>query len=327
MNVSIVIPNYNGENYILDCIASIYDQIDNKRDIIIVDNHSTDRSIHMIQEHYPDITLIRNDENIGFAAAVNQGIRASKAEFIILLNNDAFARKGFVEALYRSISADPNIFSVAAKMLRHSEPGIIDNAGDELTIFGWAYKSGDGRPSEEFNKPRQIFSACAGAAIYRRQTFEEIGYFDERFFAYLEDVDIGFRANLHGYRNMFCPEAEVEHIGSATTGSKYNDFKVRISARNNVWLLTKNMPSMLMITNLIFIFIGWLIKSIYFLRKGFMRSYLIGLYEGIFNFKSSNRKTGWRQSLRIEAKLVYSSMLFAIYIARSLISLNKRSEN
>src|SRR5690606_7839635 len=111
---------------------------------------------------------------------------------------------------------------------RHSEPHIIDNAGDELTILGWAYKGGDGFPSEAFNKQRTIFSACAGAAIYRREVFEEIGYFDEEFFAYLEDVDIGFRANLHGYKNVFCPTAEVEHIGSATSGSKYNDFKVRI---------------------------------------------------------------------------------------------------
>lgn len=323
MNVSIVIPNYNGENYILDCIASIYDQIDNKRDIIIVDNHSTDRSIHMIQEHYPDITLIRNDENIGFAAAVNQGIRASKAEFIILLNNDAFARKGFVEALYRSISADPNIFSVAAKMLRHSEPGIIDNAGDELTIFGWAYKSGDGRPSEEFNKPRQIFSACAGAAIYRRQTFEEIGYFDERFFAYLEDVDIGFRANLHGYRNMFCPEAEVEHIGSATTGSKYNDFKVRISARNNVWLLKKNLSTGMFLLNVLFFLVGFLIKVLFFSFNGYGRSYLKGLWEarsGHKGYDYNRKKTrGFKVLIRIEKILISGTVSYVIKILRRLL--------
>jgi len=320
MNVSIVIPNVNGESYILDCIASIYDQIEDKREIIIIDNHSTDHSVSIIKEHYPDTTLILNDENVGFAAAVNQGIKASTGEYVILLNNDAFAREGFVRELYACIESDQSIFSVQAKMLRYSQPEIIDDAGDELTIFGWAYKAGDGRPSEEYNKQRRIFSACAGAAIYRREIFEEIGYFDESFFAYLEDVDIGFRANLHGYKNIFCPTAEVEHIGSATTGSKYNEFKVRISARNNVWLLMK-IPIVIQLLNLSFFIIGVLVKIVYFFIKGFGKSYIEGLIEGLRNHKRIRNpllSKIIRDLLIIECLLIRSTVQYSIIKTKTI---------
>jgi len=309
MNVSIVIPNYNGEKYIIDCIASIYDQIGNKRNIIVIDNHSADTSVSLIKGKFPNITLIENDRNFGFAAAVNQGIRASDTKYVILLNNDAFARKGFVRALVECMERDPVIFSAGAKMLRYSEPGTIDDAGDEFTILGWAYKSGDGRPSDEYNKQRRVFSACAGAAIYRRQVFEEIGLFDEYFFAYLEDVDIGFRANLHGYKNVFCPTAEVEHIGSATSGSKYNDFKLRLSARNNVWLIKKNFPLPMLIIHAMFFLLGFIIKIFYFAMKGHGRTYVRGLLEGLrtnianseFKYK---QKASFHSYLRIEIKLI-----------------------
>lgn len=317
MKVSIVIPNYNGESYILDCIKSVYDQIDNKREIIIIDNHSTDRSVSLIKEHYPDISLIVNDDNVGFAAAVNQGILASSGEYVILLNNDAFAREGFVKELYECIESDPRIFSVGAKMLQYTNPGIIDNAGDELTIFGWAYQTGNGRPSEEYNKKRRIFSACAGAAIYRKRVFEEIGYFDENFFAYLEDVDIGFRANLHGYKNVFCPSAEVDHIGSATSGSKHNEFKVRLAARNNIYLLMKNMSIIFLIVNMAFITIGILIKASYFLTKRLSKAYWAGIYEGIRSFRKIQRENNstvknLMNHLLVEMQLVRSTVLLAI---------------
>lgn len=314
MNVSIVIPNYNGEKYILDCIASIYDQIEHKQDIIVIDNHSTDLSVSLIKSKYPDITLIENDNNKGFAAAVNQGIQASKAKYVILLNNDAFARSGFVQALCHCMESDSRIFSAGAKMLRYSEPDLIDDAGDELTIFGWAYKVGDGQPSEKFNKQRRIFSACAGAAIYRRELFEEIGYFDESFFAYLEDVDIGFRANLHGYMNVFCPSAEVEHVGSATSGSRHNDFKIKISARNNVWLCLKNLPYSLKILNGLFIIVGILIKFAFFSYKGFSQTYATGLREAwdkrkYYSALSKKIKLEWIDMVRIELHLIKATFL------------------
>jgi Predicted glycosyltransferases len=301
MDVTLIIPNYNGEQYILQCLESVYHEVDNPKNIIVIDNGSYDSSVRLIQRHYPDITLVVNEKNVGFAAAVNQGIELSNTEYVILLNNDAFAHPGYVRELVKCIASDETIFSVSAKMLRYNEPDIIDDAGDQLTIFGWAYKVGDGRPSHAYNKPRTIISACAGAAIYRRKIFQYIGYFDERFFAYLEDVDIGVRANLAGYRNVYCPKAVVDHIGSAVSGSRHNEFKVHLAARNNVMLLAKNFNALWLILLFPFLIIGFATKCSYFLKKKLIRSYTNGLWEGIqILAQDRSRSTKWHLSKDIK---------------------------
>lgn len=290
MDVSVIIPNYNGAQYINKCIESIYEQVKHKKNIIVVDNHSSDNSIAEINKTFSDITIVANDKNVGFAAAVNIGIMLCDTEYVILLNNDAFVRSDFIRPLYEMINSDKSIFSVSSKMLQYSNPSLIDDAGDHFTLMGWAYKAGDGDRSEQHNKEKVIFSSCAGAAIYRRNVFEEMGYFDEKFFAYLEDVDIGFRANLFGYRNVYCPQAEVLHIGSATSGSvKHSEFKVRISSRNNVYLIVKNLPLILLIIHFPLYLIGFIIKLCYFIRLGYGKPYLLGLLEGIKNIHSVRR--------------------------------------
>lgn len=317
MDVSVVIPNYNGEAYILECIESIYRQMEIKKNIIVVDNHSTDHSISLIKSHFPDITLMINPENYGFAYAVNQGIKECRTQFVILLNNDAFVRPGFVKKLYECINQDEKIFSVSSKMLSFHDPNMIDNAGDQFCITGWAFKTGDGDDAHKHLKQRVVFSACAGAAIYRMSVFEEIGYFDENFFAYLEDVDIGFRANLYGYKNLFCPEAEVLHVGSATSGAtKYNNFKVKISARNNVYVLYKNLPVVLLVVNLPFLIIGFLIKILFFVKKGFGKQYLAGLSEGfrtLNTVKRTNMKLrNVKNWIRVEWMMISSTIYYFI---------------
>ena len=118
----------------------------------------------------------------------------------------------------------------------------MDDAGDEYTILGWTRKVGDGKSPDLYTAEREIFSACAGAALYRKNILDEIGYFDENFFAYMEDVDISYRARIKGYKCVYCPEAVVYHFGSGTSGSRYNEFKIRLAARNNVYVPYKNMP-------------------------------------------------------------------------------------
>lgn len=308
MNISIVIPNYNGAKYILECIKSVYDQVDIKREIIVVDNNSNDESLNLIKRHYADISLLINESNFGFAKAVNQGIRYSNADFVILLNNDAFARPGFVQSLLNCINSDSKIFSVSAKMLSYSNPELIDNAGDQLCLTGWAFKTGDGKHHSLFNEEKTIFSSCAGAAIYRKSVFHEIGFFDEVFFAYLEDVDVGFRANIFGYKNVFCPAAEVLHIGSATSGSKYNDFKIKISARNNIYMLYKNLPNSLLILLGAFIIMGCIVKLIFFWRIGFGKSYAGGLKDAFKELKLIDRIKYRNQNLRSYVRIF--KMLF-----------------
>lgn len=158
-----------------------------------------------------------------------------------LINNDTKVAPHYVEALERAMDRSEKIFSVSSKMIQMYHPDLMDDAGDMYSVLGWAFQRGVGRPEGLYKKSCRVFTACAGAAIYRREVFETIGYFDEMHFAYLEDIDVGYRAKLYGYDNVFCPEAVVYHVGSGTSGSKYNSFKVKLAARNNVYLNYKNM--------------------------------------------------------------------------------------
>lgn len=166
----------------------------------------------------------------------------------------------------------------------------MDDAGNFYCALGWAFADGKGKPESEYNKTREIFASCAGAAIYRKEILDEIGYFDEEHFAYLEDVDIGYRAKLHGYRNLFCPTARVLHVGSGTSGSRYNLFKIRYSSRNNLYLIYKNMPLWQIILNFPLLFVGFTIKTVFFASKGFGKDYIKGMWNGIVISKENKEK-------------------------------------
>lgn len=286
MKVSVIIPNYNGEKYLRNCIASLQQQTYQDYELIFVDNASSDRSLEIMNEFAfstPPLRMIRNTENKGFAKAVNQGIKTAAGEYIVLLNNDTEAQFDWLQYLVQAMEEDEKIFSVSSKMLRYHERDIIDDAGDEFTVLGWAYKRGDGRTSKYYTQKEEVFSSCAGAAIYRKSILGEIGLFEEVFFAYLEDVDLGYRARIHGYKNIYCPQAIIYHVGSATSGSKYNSFKIKISSRNTIYLIKKNMPHIAILINLPFLIIGFVIKGIFFSVKGYGMEYLSGLREGLVN--------------------------------------------
>lgn len=281
MSVSVVIPNYNGEKYLEVCLDSLIKQSIKPEEIIIVDNNSVDNSLQILNRYNIEITLIKLDKNYGFSRAVNEGIKVCKSKYVALLNNDTELDKDWLKELYYCIEKDNSIFSVCSKMLRYDNRNIIDDVGDEYTILGWSKKRGDGEESSNYTKSQEVFSSCAGAAIYRKSILDEIGYFDEEFFAYLEDLDISYRAKVYGYKNFYCNEAKIYHIGSATSGSKHNDFKVKLSARNNIYLIYKNMPNYQIAINFIFILLGIIIKGIYFITKGLGKSYIKGIIEGL----------------------------------------------
>lgn len=286
--VSVVIPNYNGRLYLRECLESLRHQTYVDNEVIIIDNASSDDPYDWIKE---DEKLIfkRLDKNYGFSKAVNIGIQMAKGDYILLLNNDTVIEPDFIEQLVRVIEQDHHIFGVSSKMIAYTNHEIMDDAGDEYTALGWAYKRGDGKSVEQFKESKRVFSACAGAALYRKEIFQEIGLFDESFFAYMEDVDISYRARIYGYYNIYCPDAKVYHIGSATSGSKYNDFKVKLAARNNVYVPYKNMPFLQLLFNMPFLMIGTFIKYRWFVKKGFGKVYQDGLKEGLRTLRSIKR--------------------------------------
>lgn len=277
--VTVVIPNYKGEAYLRPCVESLLAGTGLEMDVIIVDNGSRDGCVEEVRRLYPQVECVCLDQNYGFCKAVNIGIRKAETPYVFLLNNDTLVCKGAVEALLASLKKDRRIFSVEAKMIQYQDRTKIDSAGTFYNAFGWAYARGKDRPADQYRKRGPVFSACAGAAMYRREVFEEIGLFDEEHFAYLEDVDVGYRARIAGYRNVYEPMARIIHVGSAASGSRHNEFKVRLSARNNLYLIYKNMPVLQILLNLPFLLAGFLVKYLFFLKKGLGAIYLKGLME------------------------------------------------
>lgn len=278
--ITVVIPNYNGNKYLKQCIDSVYAQDYKDIEVIIIDNASTDGSYEWLKE-YKDIIFKQLDKNYGFSRAVNEGIKLAKGEYVLLLNNDTELCSGFLKEMVQVIEVDHKIFAVSSKMIQYQNQELIDDAGDEYTVIGWPYKRGDGKSINEYTNEERVFSACAGAALYRKAVFNEIGYFDETFFAYMEDIDISYRANIYGYKNVYAPKAKVYHIGSATSGGRYSDFKLKLSACNSVYVPYKNMPLLQLVINSPFLILGLFVKQRVFARKGYGKAYKEGLIEGI----------------------------------------------
>lgn len=278
--VSIVIPNYNGMKFIDTCLQAVLASEGIGTEVIVVDNGSTDGSRAYIEAHYPQVILLALDKNYGFSRAVNEGIRASQSAYVILLNNDTEVEQDFVLQLWKAIEKEKQVFSCGAKMLQFQNRELLDDAGDLYCALGWAFARGKGRPETLFDTGEEIFAACAGAAIYRREVFEEIGYFDEKHFAYLEDIDVAYRARLFGYRNRYVPEARVYHMGSGTSGSRHNAFKVRLSSRNSIYLVYKNMPLWQIVLNIPFLAAGFFAKYLFFVKKGLGKEYRQGIRQG-----------------------------------------------
>lgn len=308
--VTVVIPNYNNITLLNNLIISLSSSISLDQ-VIIVDNASQDGSVDYIREHYPDITLVVNDINKGFAYAVNQGIKLVKTEYVMLLNNDTVITEDTLLNLIKTINIHPNVFSVSSKMIQYHNNDLLDDVGDEYTIMGWSKRRGYNHNVSEYVDDEEVFSACAGAALYKTAIFDEIGLFDEKFESYVEDMDLSFRARLHGYKSYYSSNAVVYHYGSATTGSRYNPFKVRISARNNIYLIYKNMPLWMKIVNGIFILLGILIKYIFFTRKNLGKEYAEGIREGLSTKNQLTKtKTPFVNSLRIEWLLIKNTVMY-----------------
>ncbi len=280
-DVTIVIPNYNGISCLGACLRSVTEQTGVLAEILVVDNGSSDGSQEFVREHFPQAKLVCLKQNYGFCRAVNEGIARAESPYVILLNNDTEVKTDFSRRLLDAIKEDPGRFSCAAKMIQYQNRTCLDNAGDFYCALGWGMARGKGKPSECYSSAGRIFSSCGGAAIYRKDLVIRLGGFDEAHFAYLEDMDISYRAKIYGYYNWYEPKAEVFHIGSATSGSRYNRFKVLHSAGNNIYMIYKNMPFGQILLNLPFLLIGFLIKYLFFVRKGLGKDYREGLRRGM----------------------------------------------
>jgi len=343
-DISFVIPSWNHVDLLVSCIHSIQKQDfiqdvhENKRlfEIIIVDNGSEKNELAKLFEAFPEIVEVSKNEysgdipnyrinvfcleqNTGFSAAVNRGIKAASGDILVLLNNDIILDPAFVTHVMMYMDEYPNRLHAATKIRQFHHRELLDDVGNALLPTGRAVKIGyHEKDTGQYDKQDCVFSACGAAAVYRKDFFDTVGYFDEDFFAYLEDVDLGFRAQRMGHCCGWIPEAVSYHIGSATTGSMKNTFTVRLLAKNQVGLFIKNMPvSLIVILFLPVLFM----MSAQFIKFGFQfngngKAFWQGFLEGLhqMNLWIEKRKTQkglWSQSAwRLWIQLKKMSFLY-----------------
>ena len=243
MNVAVLIVNWNGGALLRRCLESLAVQRRPPDRIIVVDNGSTDHSLRTAEPFLANAEVIRLNENVGFARANNLAAQAAQgADALALLNPDAFAEPGWLQALVSAAERTPAAAAFASQMRLDAAPDYLDGVGDSYHVSGRAWRNRHQQPASAAPAAEiDVFAPCAAAALYRRMAFDEIGGFDERFFCYFEDVDLGFRLRLRGHRCVYVPDAIVRHVSSALSGYR-SDFAVYHGERNAVWTFVKNMP-------------------------------------------------------------------------------------
>lgn len=319
--ITIIIPNWNGLAFLENCLSSLRQQTYRNYNVIIIDNGSSDGSVEYIRGEYPNINLIECKLNRGFAAAVNLGIKKAKGDYVFLLNNDTELENGCLKNLIETVRrTDASI--LACKMLYYYNRQLINDAGDIYSIYGYAFQEGNHETSyKKFIKERYVFSACAGAALYKRELFDEIGFFDEDFFAYLEDVDFGFRAQLAGHKCLFVPSAVVYHVEGGTS-KKLNNFAIYQNLRNNLFLITKNFPIALLIICFPFIFVYQIRNMLVAIEHKYFKTFLKIYSDYFVNFSNlmKKRKTVQR-SKKVSNFYIYKilSKRYPFSIVKSLL--------
>ncbi len=299
--VSIIIVNYNSTKLLEDTLDGVSKQTYQNFSTLVIDNGSSEKPVNRSGR---PVQFIYLPGNVGFAGANNRAFaHVATSKWIALLNPDAIPAPDWLERLLAAAERWPDVACFASRMIQHGRPEYLDGVGDAYHTSGLVWRHGHGRPSAApaFNEPKEVFSACAAAALYRRDAFEAVGGFDEDFFCYLEDVDFGFRLRLAGYRCLYVPDAIVHHVGSATTG-KDSDFAVYHGHRNLVWTYVKNMPGLLFWLYLPLHMALNVISILWYSLKGRWRVMLKAKWDAIKGLPKM-----WKKRREIQAKRVVSA--------------------
>ena len=244
---TVIIVNWNSWDILSQCLDKLKNQTFQNFNVLVIDNASDHPVPKGLLGRYPNVKFVQNKFNVGFAAANNQAIELlTDSEWIGLLNPDAFPEPEWLEHLITAAGDNPSYSMFASRQLIDSSPNVLDGDGDVYHISGLVWREGHGRCQDKVPcEVREIFSPCAAAALYRREALISVGGFDEDYFCYVEDTDIGFRMRLMGHRCLVIPTAVVHHIGGATSGGQQSDFAIYHGHRNLVWTYVKNMPGWL----------------------------------------------------------------------------------
>lgn len=279
--ISVIIVNYNAGEYLRPCVESLLTQTLTNFECILIDNGSTDGSLGSLPKLDDRFTIIEAGENLGFALASNRAVDHVSADWIALLNPDAFARPEWLEQGLAARDWLPNTAMIGSTQYLALEPDLFDGLGDEYHAFGVAWRAGFGKPAGAAIT-REAFGPCGAGAFYDRHVFEQLGGFDESFFCYHEDVDLAFRMRLAGYRCVQSADAIIDHVSSAISG-RASDFAVYHGTRNRIWTFFNNMPwPLLLLLTLPHLFSNLAFLSVSLLRKGRFKPTFRGMRHGFF---------------------------------------------
>lgn len=301
--VTVVIVNFDGGDHLARCLTRLSEQSQLPERILVVDNGSTDGSIAACKDVVAARPQLANrtvidtvGANIGFAAACNRGIASATTEFIALLNPDAFPEPGWLQALVDAARAFPACASFGSRQMLEGRANIIDGIGDRWHVTGLSYREGHGRLLTLADlEPREIFSSCAAAALYRRNAAVAVGGFDEDYFCFGEDVDLGYRLRLAGYGARYVPEAVVEHVGGSSTPK---DIATYFGHRNVVWTLVKNTPAPLLAISLLGHVCQSILVGIVLGFRGSRRAFVRGKQDAVRGLPAAFRKRRFVQAGR-----------------------------
>lgn len=243
--VSIVVVSYQSGPTLERCLAALRAQHFTNFEILLVDNASTDGAPQAAAAADPGLRFLEPHANLGFAAGNNLAAREARGRWLVLLNPDAYPAPDWLEALVAGIQRHPDVHCFTSLQMVADQPGMMDGAGDVMTSAGIPFRGGYRRRLPVNLPEGEVFSACGAATLIDRELFLGLGGFDERFFCYCEDVDLGYRLRLAGEATLLLPAAVVEHVGSASTGVR-SDFAVFHGTRNRIWTFLKNTPPLLL---------------------------------------------------------------------------------
>ena len=297
--IYVVVPNLNGEDYLQECLDSLQEQTIYHQ-IVVVDNGSTDESLSIL-DSYEDIIVISKETNTGFTGGVNTGIEyalSREADAVALFNNDAVAAKDWLEKLAKGLGEEVAGISTSKILLEDRKH--LDSTGDFVTIWGVPFPRGRHEvDSGQYDDNQDVFGASGGASLYRAEMLEEIGLFDDDFFAYLEDVDISFRAQAAGWKVKYAPQAKVYHKLSATSSKLGKDFAFYHFVKNFILLYTRNMPTKLLIKYSPLFIIHLARLGVGSLLRGQIATFIKSVWATVKLTPQTLSKRKHRQSLRV----------------------------
>jgi GT2 family glycosyltransferase len=271
--ISVVVVTWNGRHHLQTCLSSLAAQLAVRAETIVVDNGSTDGTTEFVRSQFPWVRLVVLGENRGFAGGNNAGAREARGRLVAFLNNDTAADAGWLRALAAGIDERNGFALVTSRIVYMHDPDTIDSAGDGVLRWGGAFKRHHGEPASVALAPQEVFGVCGAACMMPKAVFEELGGFDEDFFASHEDVDLSYRARLRGYRCRYVADAVVRHVGSATLGT-VSSFSVFHGQRNLEWVYFKDTPAGLLWKTLPGHIVYDLAAAVHFARIGMLGPYL-----------------------------------------------------